>query len=175
MGNSSSRLQCVPVFNRNINPKAFNLDDYLGIWWEAARSKNWYETGCKRSRAEYRPRNDGSAAVSVTNYCYLDNGRTTFIKGTAWLTNPLDQPYAFHVAFENMPDLYPAREPNYEVVITDYNTYAVVQGVGDLWVLTRSQSISQEYYNCILYQAKQAGIDISKLTIIGDGAINHNI
>lgn len=155
----------------------FNVEKYLGKWYQIAEFPNEFEQGCTRSEANYSVllQNDKNFVechhpdikntLLVNNKC-LNKDFVTLreISGYARPVNP-NQPAALHVSFPGRPGP-PDNVPNYLVHWTNYELAIV--GSPDkklLFFLARSKSICQEDYDNLVNKAKSYGYDTSKLNI----------
>ena len=56
-------MGCVNI-PKNVSPvTGFNIDQYLGTWYEIARLDHSFERGLEKVTAEYSPRDDGGIKV----------------------------------------------------------------------------------------------------------------
>ncbi|KAG8286599.1 apolipoprotein D-like [Homalodisca vitripennis] len=128
-------------------PKAdFDMDKYLGTWYEAERYVSVLEAGSRCVRTEYTAAKDGRILVAneiqnrLTGIKRILNGEIRSIpKGGA--------DSKLSVKYSTLP--YPV-ETSYTVLDTDYDTYSVVwscSGLGlfntqNAWVMTRERNPS---------------------------------
>jgi len=123
----------------------FDMDRYLGTWYEAERYVNVLEAGSRCVRTEYAKAKDGRILVAneiqnrLTGIKRVLNGEIrTIVKGTESKLN---------VKYSTLP--YPV-ESSYTVLDTDYDDYSVVwscSGLGlfntqNAWVMTRERNPS---------------------------------
>lgn len=121
----------------------FEMDRYLGTWYEAERYLSVLEAGSRCVRTEYTNAKDGRILVAneiqnrLTGIKRVLNGEIRSItKGTEAKLN---------VKYSTLP--YPV-ETSYTVLDTDYDNYSVVwscSGLGlfntqNAWVMTRDQN-----------------------------------
>ena len=164
---------------------AFNLDRYLGKWYEIAKTPNFFEIGCASAKAEYEKIT--KTTLSVVNTCLGEDGskkRRTFeeaggfgrqgpdntippvIKGKATVVNE-DCPAAIRVSFPTEPDFLPPNIPNYLVHTTDYCSYAVV---GDLqrkllFILSRKPTMNMRLFNELVRFSAKLGYNTDQIII----------
>ena len=128
----------------------FELERYLGTWYEAYRSKAFrYGTG-ECVTADYSMRPDGYIKVFNSEMKYLpdkktlDTSKRNFKEGWAYWVNPEKKEATLGVKFSIFQPWY----ATYNVMDTDYDTYAYIYsgspggwfGIGRYqlcWVLTR--------------------------------------
>ncbi|XP_075152890.1 apolipoprotein D-like [Haematobia irritans] len=125
----------------------FDLDKYMGIWYEYAKYPFLWEAGQKCQYAIYT--NNGNDTVSVKNvgtYAIVD--KTHSVQGTAKVIAPGQ----LAVAFRNQV----VNDPNYLILGTDYDNWVVVYSCRNVssfahtkivWILTRSRQPSEEAIN----------------------------
>lgn len=120
--------------------QGFNLEKYLGEWYEVERYFAWFEFGAKCVRANYSLNEDNSMKIINKQISSL-TGVASSIQGIGRLIGRFDDP-KLTVTFPSLP--LPIDAP-YWVLDSDYNTYAVVWSCTNLgvlntrnvWILTR--------------------------------------
>ncbi|MDQ8185338.1 lipocalin family protein [Pelagicoccus sp. SDUM812002] len=142
----------VPVDN-------FNLERYLGLWYEVARTDNRFERGLDSVTAEYTLKEDGS--ITVFNRGWDEkkqkwdevNGRGYKIgdpdKGTMKVTFFWPFYAGYHV-FELDHEGY-----QYALVSGDNHSY--------MWILARTPQLPQGTLDMLLKEAEEAGFDTDEL------------
>ena len=139
--------------------KGFELNRYLGKWYEIARLDHSFERGLDKVSAEYSMRKDGG--VKVLNRGYSEKkgkwqeatGRAYFVKdpATGFLKVSFFGPfYGSYIVFELDKE--------------DYQ-YALVSGPDRsyLWLLARTPTIDDALKAKLLARAKEQGFDTDKL------------
>lgn len=145
----------------------FELDRYLGRWYEIARLDHSFERGLSQVTADYSQRDDGG--VSVINRGYLDaskqwkeaKGKAYFVdaateKGrtTGYLKVSFFGPfYGSYVIFELDKDDY---------------SYAFVSGpdLSYLWLLARTPNPPQHIQDDFLTRAEALGFETQSLIFV---------
>lgn len=132
----------------------FDLNRFLGSWYEVARFDHRFERGMDRTKATYVLREDGKVNVLNTG---LKNGKNSEAKGIAKLT---DTPSLLRVSF------WGPFYSDYRIMLVDEDyRYALVGSGSDdyLWILSRTPQISEEVKNILLSEARKRGYDTNKL------------
>jgi len=171
--------------SREILQPAFDLEQYLGTWYEIAKTPNFFEIGCASAKAEYAQKT--RTTVAVKNTCLGEDGRKKsrtceeaggrgcrgfnntvppVINGEAVVVDP-QYPAALRVRFPSEPEFLPPNIPNYLVHSTDYCSYAIV---GDtqrkfLFILSRKPTMSKQLFNEVDNFSRNIGYDTSQLII----------
>ena len=137
----------------------FNLDRYLGTWYEIARMDFFWERGLKNVTAAYDKNEDGTIRV---------NNQGTKIKKNEHIQSigkakPLGSPNRGALKVSFFGPFY----SGYNVMHVDENyQYALVFGenLDYMWILSRHKDIPQDIKNKYLDYARQAGYRIEDLT-----------
>lgn len=137
----------------------FELEKYLGTWYEIARFDHSFERGLQGVTATYSLRSDGK--IKVLNKGFKSNLRGPISEaiGKAKLTS-IETPRNLKVSFfwffyapYNILEI----DENYQYVLIGSNSSKY------LWILSRTPKMDQKVYDSILAKAKARGYDISKL------------
>ncbi|MDE7135270.1 MAG: lipocalin family protein [Muribaculaceae bacterium] len=132
----------------------FDLNKYLGSWYEIARFDHSFERGMQQTKASYVLREDGKVDVLNTG---MKGGKQSEAKGVAKLT---DTPALLRVSF------WGPFYSDYRVMLLDDDyQYALVGSGSDdyLWILSRTPQISDEIKAQLLTEAQKRGYDTDKL------------
>lgn len=132
----------------------FDLNRFLGNWYEIARFDHSFERGMEQTKATYVLRKDGKVDVLNTG---IKEGKYSEAKGVAKLT---DTPSLLRVSF------WGPFYSDYRIMLLDDDyQYALVGGGSDdyLWILSRTPQISNEVKDKILAEAQKRGYDTDKL------------
>lgn len=132
----------------------FDLNRFLGNWYEIARFDHRFERGMEQTKANYVLREDGKVNVLNTG---VKDGKHSEAKGVAKLT---DTPALLRVSF------WGPFYSDYRVMLIDNDyQYALIGSGSDnyLWILSRTPQISEETKSLILDEAQRRGYDTSKL------------
>ena len=140
----------------------FELNKYLGKWYEIARLDHSFERGLSQVTATYELQDDGS--VSVTNRGYsIRNNEWREAKGKAKFVNEPDDGYlkvSFFGPFYGSYVIFGLDHENYQ--------YAFVSGPNTsyLWLLSRTPTISQSIRDKFLKHASELGFATDKLIFV---------
>ena len=133
---------------------AFDLNRYLGEWYEIARFDHSFERGVEQAKANYTLNEDGT--IKVVNSGVKDGKPKTAIgKGKRTET-----PALLRVSF------FGPFYADYRVMMIDEGyTYALVgSGSADyLWMLSRTRVLPDTTKSELLFEAKRRGYDTDKL------------
>jgi apolipoprotein D and lipocalin family protein len=147
----------------NITPvKKFELDRYLGKWYEIARLDHSFERGLEKITAEYTLREDGG--VSVINRGYSPkNDEWNVAEGKAYFVNGENEGYlkvSFFGPFYGSYVIFELDEENYQ--------YAFISGPNRsyLWLLSRTPTLPKEVINRFIQITKELGFSTSDLIIV---------
>jgi apolipoprotein D and lipocalin family protein len=137
----------------------FDLQRYLGTWYEIARLDHSFERDMSEVSATYRLQEDGS--VEVLNRGF-DNNRKAWRQaiGRALFTGDSSRA-SLKVSF------FGPFYGGYHVVALDQQNYRWAMVVGPdrdyLWILARDRQLSPEVRTRLLQQAKEQGIAVDRL------------
>lgn len=153
---------CVGI-PKNVTPVSnFNLEKYLGTWYEIARLDHKFERGLTRVTADYSLRKDGG--VRVVNRGYSEKeAKWKEAEGKAYFVNTPDQGYLKVSFFGPFYGSYVIFELDHE----GYQ-YALVSGpdTSYLWILARTPAIADELKKALVEKAAARGFDTNKLIFV---------
>ncbi|MBD5225427.1 MAG: lipocalin [Bacteroidales bacterium] len=132
----------------------FDMNRFLGSWYEIARFDHKFERGMEQTKATYVLRDDGKVDVLNTG---IKERKPSEAKGVAKLT---DTPGLLRVSF------WGPFYSDYRIMLLDDDyQYALVGSGSDdyLWILSRTPQISGEAKTQLLTEAQKRGYDTSKL------------
>jgi apolipoprotein D and lipocalin family protein len=138
--------------------RGFDLDRYLGRWYEIARLDHSFERGLERVTAEYSLRDDGGVRVVNRGYDPAEGAWDEAI-GKAYFVEDDDQGYLKVSFFGPFYGAYIVFELD-----PDYR-YAFISGPNRdyLWLLARTPQIDEAVYDRFLARATELGFDLSEL------------
>ena len=155
-------MGCVGI-PENVKPvDNFNLDNYLGKWYEIARLNHSFERGLSRVTAYYSLRDDGGISVFNRGYSAEKNlwkeaeGKAYFVRGP-------DQGYlkvSFFGPFYGSYIVFELDHENYQ--------YSLVCGPNKsyLWILARSPKMKEEIKASLIEKAAALGFDTRNLIFV---------
>lgn len=150
---------CVGMPEKVTAVDSFELDRYLGKWYEIARLDHSFERGMTHVSAEYSMRDDGG--VKVLNQGYLvEDDEWRSAEGKAYFVDSQDLGYlkvSFFGPFYGSYIVFELEQENYD--------YAFVSGPNHsyLWFLSRSPKVSEALKQKFISQANQLGFDTEQL------------
>ena len=141
----------------------FDVQRYVGKWYEIARLDHSFERGLSDVSATYRLQNDGS--VEVINRGFdSKRGEWREAEGRALFTG---EPTRASLKVSFFGPFY----GGYHVVALDQQGYRWAMVVGPdrdyLWILARDKQLPAGVREELLRQAKEQGIDVQKLIWVG--------
>lgn len=149
-------MACTKDFD-NSTVKEFDLDRYLGTWYEIAKYDHSFERGMDNAMAEYILQDDGTVFVMNTAW---KNGKFKVAEGKAKYPDPNGKPGALKVSF------FLFFYSEYNVMMVDENyTISLVGSKKDsyLWILSRTPEPDPDLLQSVLDEAEARGYDTSKL------------
>ncbi|MBO5979723.1 MAG: lipocalin family protein [Bacteroidales bacterium] len=141
----------------NSTVRSFDLDRYLGTWYEIARFDHSFERGMQNVSAEYLLRDDGMVAVFNSGW---KDGKYKVTEGKAKQPDPTGDPAHLRVSF------FLFFFSDYDVLMLDENYQIALVGSKSpnyLWILSRDPSPSDKVVGEVIEEADRRGYDTSKL------------
>ncbi|MET0068859.1 MAG: lipocalin family protein [Candidatus Thiodiazotropha sp.] len=140
----------------------FDLDRYLGTWYEIARLDHRFERGLDNVTAEYSLRDDGGIDVVNRGYSSGDQAWKE-AQGKAYFTG---DPATGHLKVSFFGPFYSAYVI-FELDKSDYE-YAFVCGYNRdyLWLLARRPSIDEEIIEGFLERSGSLGFDTDEIIFV---------
>lgn len=140
----------------------FELNNYLGKWYEIARLDHSFERGMTQVTAEYKLNKGGG--VLVTNRGYLDaENEWKVAEGKAYFVNEESEGYlkvSFFGPFYGSYVIFELERKNYQ--------YAFVSGPNSdyLWLLSRTPTVSPEIIEKFVIMSKERGFNTDELIYV---------
>ncbi len=140
----------------------FEVDRYLGKWYEVARFDHIFERGLSNVTAEYRMLEDGR--ISVTNEGYDEREQTwKQVEAVAEFTKNPDIAQ-FRVTF--FGPIY----GGYNIIELDHKHYGYALVAGHnrsfLWVLSRTKTLPMPVLERLLEKGRALGFPVEKLIFV---------
>jgi len=137
----------------------FQLERYLGRWYEIARLDHRFERGLTHVTADYSRRDDGG--VNVVNRGYdTEAGEWKSARGKAYF---VDGPNVGYLKVSFFGPFYGA----YVVFALDHDNYqyAMISGPNRsyLWILARDPDLDERIVQRLMARAKRLGFDTDQL------------
>ncbi|MFO7765254.1 MAG: lipocalin family protein [Pelovirga sp.] len=153
---------CVSI-PEGVKPVAnFDLDRYLGRWYEIARLDHSFERGLSQVTADYSLRDDG--LVRVINRGYdREQDRWKVAQGKARFVQQPDRGFlkvSFFGPFYGSYIIFDLDHDNYN--------YAMISGpdTSYLWILARQPTLSEDIRYRLVTKAQQRGFDTDELIFV---------
>ena len=153
---------CVTV-PENITPVGnFNVERYLGKWYEIARLDHSFERGLTSVSADYSLRSDGSLRVINRGYSEKEN-KWKDIEGKGYFVNRKDEGFlkvSFFGPFYGSYIVFDLDRENY--------SYALVCGPDKsyFWLLARSPRLDDDLKKRLVDKASSLGFDTKNLIYV---------
>lgn len=152
------------LFSCSENPpletvQEFNINKYMGTWYEIARLPNSFEKGLECCTATYSLKDNGKIKVVNAGRKISDRDKLKEATGTAWIPD------------ENYPGQLKVRffwpfAGDYYIIHLDDNYQHVLVGSPSrkyLWILARDKEINEKTYNLLIDIAREKGFDTDKV------------
>lgn len=149
---------CATIPEKASAVKDFDLERYLGRWYEIARMDFRFERNMNNTTADYSLNSDGTVKVVNSGYNYVKNEFSSAV-GKAKFRGSSD-------IAELKVSFFGPFYASYNVIALDPGyKYALVAGKNTdyLWILSRTPDIPDDVRDRYLEIAIQAGYDVSKL------------
>jgi len=142
--------------------KEFELDSYLGKWYEIARLDHSFERGLDNISAEYSLRDDGGVKVINSGFSKED-GEWQQAEGKAFFVDETDKGHlkvSFFGPFYGSYIIFELDRKNYQ--------YAFVSGPNTsyLWLLARTPQVDEKVTEQFIKRSQELGFDTSKLIYV---------
>jgi len=153
---------CVKI-PQNVKPvDGFNIERYMGKWYEIARLDHSFERGLTQVTAEYSLQDDGG--VRVVNRGYSEKEKIWKVaEGKAYFVGRPDQGY-LKVSF------FGPFYGSYIVFALDHESYQYSLVCGPdtsyLWLLARSPQMEQGMKDILIAKAAALNFDTGKLIFV---------
>lgn len=154
--------------------KNFDKNRYLGKWYEYSNYFFFFQMFGKCVTATYSDESDyRSNKIGVLNEAINErSGEVIEARGEAVLAPSRSNLARLIVNFDSQPFFVRSSTPNYNVIETDYDNYAIVYTCSDkfglakseiLWILTRQRFPDRNLIQSIKEKIRRSGIDTKRL------------
>ena len=142
--------------------KEFELDRYMGKWYEVARLDHSFERGLDNISAEYSLRDDGGVKVINSGFS-KEEKEWEQAEGKAYFVNETDVGHlkvSFFGPFYGAYVIFELDRENYQ--------YAFVSGpdTSYLWLLARTPELDQAIVSRFKKRSQELGFDTDKLIYV---------
>ena len=145
---------------RDIEPiKPFELNRYLGKWYEIARLDHSFERGLSHISAEYSLREDGGVRVINRGYA-VNKDEWKVAEGKAYFVRNTDEGYlkvSFFGPFYGSYVVFELDQADYQYAFVTSHDRSY------LWFLSRTPTVSDARLNYFKEKAKEAEFSVDKL------------
>lgn len=150
---------CTGVPEKVTPVSGFELDRYLGKWYEIARLDHSFERGLSHISADYSLRDDGGVRV-VNQGFNTEDGEWQQAEGKAYFVESADQGYlkvSFFGPFYGSYIVFELDQDNYQ--------YAFISGPDTdyLWLLARTPEVSEALKQRFITEAAKRGFSTDQL------------
>ncbi|WP_343815639.1 lipocalin family protein [Colwellia asteriadis] len=140
----------------------FELDRYLGEWYEIARLDHSFERGLTQVTANYSLKDDGGVLVVNRGFSTTDN-EWKEAEGKAYFVNSNSEGYlkvSFFGPFYGSYVIFELEKSNYQ--------YAFVSGPNTdyLWLLSRTATVKPEVIEKFEKMSKARGFNINEIIYV---------
>lgn len=140
----------------------FELDRYLGRWYEVARLDHSFERDLQAVTAEYVTRDDGGIKV-INSGRNIDSGEIQQAEGRAYF---VEDPSIGHLKVSFFGPFF----GSYVIFELDQDNYQYAFIAGNttdyLWLLSRSPKVSQELLEQFKDSASSLGFNLEELIMV---------
>jgi apolipoprotein D and lipocalin family protein len=139
----------------------FDVNRYVGKWYEIARLDNRFERGLKQITAEYSLRDDGGINV-VNSGVNIESGKREYANGKAYF---IDKPDVGSLKVSFFGPFY----GGYHIIDLDRKNYGYVMIAGSgrdyLWILARTPKLDETVLKSLMTKAKSLGYATDQLIL----------
>ena len=142
--------------------KEFELDRYLGKWYEIARLDHPFERGLEQVTAEYSLREGGGVLVKNRGFS-MEKNKWSETEGKAFFVGKSSEGYlkvSFFGPFYGSYVVFELDKDNYQ--------YAFVSGPNTsyLWLLSRTPTVEADFLSQFIEKANKLGFETDKLIYV---------
>lgn len=140
----------------------FELEKYLGKWYEIARLDHSFERGLDSVTAQYSMRDDGGVKVINSGFNTEEN-EWSEAEGKAFFVNDKEEGYlkvSFFGPFYGSYVIFELDKENYQYAFVSGNTTAY------LWLLSRTPTVSEDVMDKFLNRSRELGFNTEELIFV---------
>ncbi len=152
-------VSCSTAYLALDSVEEFDLEKYMGKWYEIYRLPNKFEEGLEDITAHYELTEDGTVIVTNEGRVIADRSRIKQAKGRAWVPDP-KEPSKLKVSF-----FWPFSGDYWILKIDPEYNHALVGDPGGkfLWILSRDRKPNPEIVEQLMDYASTLGFDVEKM------------
>ena len=137
----------------------FDVNRYVGRWYEIARLDNRFERGLEQITAEYSLLGDGGIKV-LNSGINIDSGKREYAEGKGYF---IDKPSIGSLKVSFFGPFY----GGYHIIDLDKENYSYVMVSGSgkdyLWILARTPKLDETILSALKTKAKDLGYQTERL------------
>ena len=138
--------------------REFDLQRYLGLWYEIGRYQNSFERNLVGVTATYTPKKDGRVEVLNEGFFKELNGKLKSARGKAKLSGQTGKlKVSFFLNFYADYNVLELDQQNYQWALIGSSS------AGYLWILSRVPVMKEDLYREILRKAEARGYDTTMI------------
>jgi apolipoprotein D and lipocalin family protein len=140
----------------------FELEKYLGKWYEIARLDHSFERGLDSVTAQYSTRDDGGVKVINRGFNTEEN-EWSEAEGKSFFVNDKEEGYlkvSFFAPFYGSYVIFELDKENYQYAFVSGNTTSY------LWLLARTPTVSEEVIDKFLNRSRELGFNIEEIIFV---------
>ncbi|MEZ9231377.1 lipocalin family protein [Vibrio amylolyticus] len=150
---------CLGMPERVMPVSGFQLEEYLGEWYEVARLDHSFEEGLSQVSANYTLKSDGGVRVINRGYSQEDD-EWQQAEGKAYFVNESNEGYlkvSFFGPFYGSYVVFDLDKENYQ--------YAFVSGPNNeyLWLLARTKTVDSALKDRFLTMSEERGFNTDEI------------
>ncbi len=140
----------------------FEINKYLGKWYEIARLDHSFERGLDRVNAEYSLREDGGVKIINKGYSNQDKDWNE-AEGKAYFVKAKDEGHlkvSFFGPFYGSYIIFELDKEDYQYSFVSGNNRSY------LWLLARTPTVSQNIIDKFIVRSNELGFEMEKLIYV---------
>ncbi len=152
-------FSCSPVYLALEPVQEFDIEKYMGKWYEIYRLPNKFEEGLEDITAHYQLTEDGNVIVTNEGRLIDDKSRVKQAKGRAWIPDP-KEPSKLKVSF-----FWPFSGDYWVLKVDPEYSYALVGEPSGkyLWILSRERRLDPKIVEELMIYASTLGFAVEDM------------